>query len=498
MPALPIGAMASVHCAAATENFLACENHSLDVPWWQDLVEGIEKPIINKGFITVPDKPGLGITLNEDVVKQHLAPDTDSSSPRRSGTRNAPATGCGAWRRRVPVDRGRWWVVGDGWWPALMLLPLSLAVFAAQPDTRQVFEKGQRAMEAGDLMTAEKDFRAVLTREPNNVGAHGNLAVVYMRRKEWKPALQELQAAERLAPTMPGIRLNIGLVYYKQADYKHAIQPFASVLRDQPDSAQARYLLGLCDFFTEHYADAAQTLEPLWTEQSGNLNYLYVLSISANKSGRTELDQRATTRLIEVGQNSAEFHLILGKAHLAQELYPEALDEFSQAVRLNPKLPFVHYFLGAVYRRQNELDAAKREYLKDIEIEPDVPYNYDALGAVCYALEQIPEAERYFKQALRLDPRQAASSYGLAKIHKQQGHYAAALEELRAAGELTPIAPVLLSARTDLLAMGRAAGSEDRVRKSCQLAPSYPRRVGAPNERPAPVDAATGAQQDQQ
>ena len=111
---------------------------------------------------------------------------------------------------------------------------------------------------------------------------------------------------------MPGIRLNIGLVYYKQADYKHAIQPFASVLRYEPDSAQARYLLGLCDFFTEHYADAAQTLEPLWTEQSGNLNYLYVLSISANKSGRTELDQRATTRLIEVGQNSAEFHLILG------------------------------------------------------------------------------------------------------------------------------------------------------------------------------------------
>ena len=28
----------------------------LHVPWWQDVVEGIEKPIINKGFITVPDK----------------------------------------------------------------------------------------------------------------------------------------------------------------------------------------------------------------------------------------------------------------------------------------------------------------------------------------------------------------------------------------------------------------------------------------------------------
>ena len=44
-------------------------------------MEGIEKPIINKGFIKVPDKPGLGITLNEEVVQQHLAPDTGYFEP---------------------------------------------------------------------------------------------------------------------------------------------------------------------------------------------------------------------------------------------------------------------------------------------------------------------------------------------------------------------------------------------------------------------------------
>jgi L-alanine-DL-glutamate epimerase-like enolase superfamily enzyme len=68
----PVSCMANVHCAAATDNFLVLENHSVDVPWWNDLVDGIEKPIVNKGFITVPDKPGLGITLNDEVMKQHL------------------------------------------------------------------------------------------------------------------------------------------------------------------------------------------------------------------------------------------------------------------------------------------------------------------------------------------------------------------------------------------------------------------------------------------
>ncbi len=68
----PVACMANIHCAAATENFLVLENHSVDVPWWNDLVEGVEKPIIQKGFIPVPEKPGLGVTLNEEVVKQHL------------------------------------------------------------------------------------------------------------------------------------------------------------------------------------------------------------------------------------------------------------------------------------------------------------------------------------------------------------------------------------------------------------------------------------------
>lgn len=68
----PVACMANVHCAAATENFLVLENHSVDVPWWSDLVEGVEKPIVNHGFITVPDKPGLGVTLNDEVMKKHL------------------------------------------------------------------------------------------------------------------------------------------------------------------------------------------------------------------------------------------------------------------------------------------------------------------------------------------------------------------------------------------------------------------------------------------
>ncbi len=68
----PVGEMANVHMIATIRNFLAMECHALDMPWWQDLVTGVPKPIINKGYITVPDTPGIGLELNDDVVKKHL------------------------------------------------------------------------------------------------------------------------------------------------------------------------------------------------------------------------------------------------------------------------------------------------------------------------------------------------------------------------------------------------------------------------------------------
>lgn len=72
----PVSFMANVHCAAATQNFLALEHHSVDLPWWEDLVKTTDgRKLITKGFANLPlTAPGLGIELNEEVVKQHLHP----------------------------------------------------------------------------------------------------------------------------------------------------------------------------------------------------------------------------------------------------------------------------------------------------------------------------------------------------------------------------------------------------------------------------------------
>ncbi len=68
----PVGCLASVHMAATLKDMLAMENHAVDIPWWGDLVTGPSKPIVDHGYITVPDTPGLGVELNEPVVKEHI------------------------------------------------------------------------------------------------------------------------------------------------------------------------------------------------------------------------------------------------------------------------------------------------------------------------------------------------------------------------------------------------------------------------------------------
>lgn len=74
----PISFMANVHCAAATQNFVSLEHHSVDLDYWENLVKKTDQPLIEKGFAPVPERPGLGVELNDEEVKKHLDPEDQS------------------------------------------------------------------------------------------------------------------------------------------------------------------------------------------------------------------------------------------------------------------------------------------------------------------------------------------------------------------------------------------------------------------------------------
>ncbi len=95
LAASPIATMASVHIAAATENFLALEHHAADVAHWDELVTGLPVPLVEDGYIAVPDGPGLGFDdINADLFREFL----DPSDPQMFGDTSP-------WEAEVSHDR---------------------------------------------------------------------------------------------------------------------------------------------------------------------------------------------------------------------------------------------------------------------------------------------------------------------------------------------------------------------------------------------------------
>ncbi len=71
----PIGMMATAHVCAAIPNFLVQEWHWIDSPdLWRNWIK--EGEIIQKGYITPPDRAGLGVEMNDDGARKAQVPGT--------------------------------------------------------------------------------------------------------------------------------------------------------------------------------------------------------------------------------------------------------------------------------------------------------------------------------------------------------------------------------------------------------------------------------------
>ena len=79
----PIGMMSTAHLCASIPNFLVCEWHWINFPdLWKNWVK--EGEIIQKGYVSVTDKPGLGVEMNEEVARKTQIPGTTWFEPNKA------------------------------------------------------------------------------------------------------------------------------------------------------------------------------------------------------------------------------------------------------------------------------------------------------------------------------------------------------------------------------------------------------------------------------
>jgi galactonate dehydratase len=73
--ASPIGTMASAHVCGTVPNFLVIEFHWLHRDYWTTIITDKED-IIKDGYITLSERPGIGLELDEAVAQAHQYPGT--------------------------------------------------------------------------------------------------------------------------------------------------------------------------------------------------------------------------------------------------------------------------------------------------------------------------------------------------------------------------------------------------------------------------------------
>jgi L-alanine-DL-glutamate epimerase-like enolase superfamily enzyme len=61
-------------CATLPNNYIAFEYPTGKPEWWYDIVDGLPETIVVDSFITVWDRPGLGVEINPERARRYLPP----------------------------------------------------------------------------------------------------------------------------------------------------------------------------------------------------------------------------------------------------------------------------------------------------------------------------------------------------------------------------------------------------------------------------------------
>jgi tetratricopeptide (TPR) repeat protein len=131
-------------------------------------------------------------------------------------------------------------------------------------------------------------------------------------------------------------------------------------------------------------------------------------------------------------------HVNLAFALERQGRFDEALAEYREALRLEPRSYQIHNSYGNLLGKMDRPDEALAEYREAIRLNPQIPFLHNNLGAELARLGRFDEAMNAFTNAAQLDPVSPWPHFQMARVLLQQGRDAEAIAKLHEALRLDP------------------------------------------------------------
>jgi tetratricopeptide (TPR) repeat protein len=306
-----------------------------------------------------------------------------------------------------------------------------------QSDVASRFERAVELQRRGSLEEAAIEYRALLQVAPRYAEAHANLGAVLSRLGRQDEAIASYESALRIDPGLTQILINLGIACFRAGQFARAVESLERFSSVYPDSPQAQGLLGLALVELGRDAEAAPRLEAALPAAGDDPAILYALGLAYLRLDRPEF-RRMADRLAATAAGTGLSILLTGQSSLAKADYDKAVAELSEAVRLNPELPRVHYSLGLSLLMLRKHRTAIASFENELARKPRDFWSLYYLAYLHEAENDDGVAARYLDAAMAIEPKSPEVNTLLGKILFKQGKFAEAvlpLERAVAGGE---------------------------------------------------------------
>ncbi|MGE3932340.1 MAG: tetratricopeptide repeat protein [Rhodospirillaceae bacterium] len=224
--------------------------------------------------------------------------------------------------------------------------------------------------QAGDLAGAERAYRKVLARAPQQPHALHLLGVVLHQKGENAEAARLIGKAIKALPDYGDFHSNLGAIHYAEKQYAKAAESFRRAVALNPGNADL------------------------------HSNLAAVLNDLGDADGAIEAYRVAH----QVNPGAPKYLKRLADLYLERDQYGDAARYFRLFLEIEPDNGEVHNNLGYAYERLGRLEEAEKSYRRAVELNGDVPEINNNIATVLRLLGRTEEAEAYFQRAIAIDP----------------------------------------------------------------------------------------------
>jgi len=289
--------------------------------------------------------------------------------------------------------------------------PASKSAVPKTDTAQQHFDSAQTFQLAGDFDGAAKEYRRAIAIGLDHLG---NLRAA---RHDYPGAEQLLQQALAADPDNPDPAVDLAIAELYSGDMPKAETDTKAVLQKNPDHNRARVLLGKLLFLQGNYQAAADELQAALALAT-DFDVAYSLALADLELKKSSLATVLFDEMRNSLPESAQLHILIGRAFLATG-YPQlATKEFEHAITLDSKYPQVQFYLGLA-----SLFSAQA---------PDVQHSESQL--------ELAKAETSLQETIRLQPQDSRAFFYLGRCYASEEQWAKAADAYRSVIKLTPAA----------------------------------------------------------